>query len=49
MMSSWQLLSHSSLGTDIGLEFLGILPIKVFHIYTIQYVKNISVLKAQTT
>lgn len=40
--SSWQLLSHSSLGMDTGLEFLGVLPIKVFHICAIQYVKNIS-------
>lgn len=44
--SSWQLLSHSSLGMDTGLEFLGVLPIKVFHICAIQYVKNISEWKA---
>lgn len=33
MLSSWQLLSYSSLGTDTGLEFLGVLPISVSYLH----------------
>jgi len=49
MSSSWQLHSHSNQGTDTGSDFLGVLPIKVFHIYATEYVKNVTKLKTQTT